>query len=108
MNAARILRRARRRAGLSQRALAEQSGIPQPAIARIETGVVSPRLDTMARLLAAAGSTLELAPCIGAGVDRTLIRRTLARSPEERVRSAEVAGRNLAVFRRAVGHGKPG
>ncbi|CAN5612358.1 hypothetical protein BH23CHL7_BH23CHL7_07500 [soil metagenome] len=62
----------------------------------------------MARLLAATDSTLELAPRIGTGVDRTLIRRTLARSAEERVRAAAVAGRNLAAFRRAVGDGRPG
>ena len=52
MNSARILRHARRHAGLTQRALAQLAGIPQPAIARIERGAVSPRVSTLAELLA--------------------------------------------------------
>jgi hypothetical protein len=53
--------------------------VPQPAIARIESGAVSPRLSTIRPLLAAAGFTLELAPRLGDGVDRTMIRGSLAR-----------------------------
>lgn len=105
MNAARMVRQARRRAGLSQRALAQMAGLPQPEIARIERGRVSPRLSTLERLLAPTGSTLELAPRIGVGVDRSLIREALARSPEERVRSAGAAARNLAAFQRATQDG---
>ena len=108
MSSARLLRHARRQAGLSQRALADKAGVAQPAIARIESGAVSPRLDTLARLLEATGWTLELAARIGAGVDRTLISAALARSPEDRVRSAGTAGRNLAAFRSAVSRGRPG
>ena len=105
MNAARILRYARRQAGLSQRGLAQSAGVPQPAIARIESGAVSPRLDTMQKLLAAAGSTLELAPRIGDRVDRSLIRASLARSPEERILAAGVATQNLAAFLAAARRG---
>jgi predicted transcriptional regulator len=98
MTAARLLRQARRRAGLSQRALASRAGVAQPAIARIERGAVSPRIETLEDLLAAAGHALELAPRLGVGVDRTLIRAALARSPEDRIRSAAVAGRRLGSF----------
>lgn len=108
MNAARFLRHSRRRAGFSQRVLAKKSGVPQPQIARIESGAVIPRLDTLARLLEATDSTLELAPRIGAGVDRTLIHAALARTPEDRVRAAGVGGRNLASLRRAIRHGDSG
>lgn len=108
MKAARLLRQARRRAGLSQRALAQRAGVPQPQIARIESGTVSPRLDTLDRLLSATGSGLELAPRIGIGVDRTLIRAALRRSPEERVLAAGAAGRNLAAFLRATQRGSRG
>jgi transcriptional regulator with XRE-family HTH domain len=101
-----MLRYARRRAGLSQRALALKAGVAQPAIARIERGVVSPRVDTLERLLAETGATLELVPRIGEGVDRSLIRAALDRTPEERVAAAGVAGRNVAVFLRAVRHGR--
>lgn len=105
MNSARMLRYARRQAGLSQRALAERTGVPQPAIARIESGAVSPRVDTLARLLSAIGSSLELAPRIGEGVDRSLIQALLAQSPQERVEAAGAAGRNLAAFVNATRSG---
>ncbi|HUG98584.1 MAG TPA: helix-turn-helix domain-containing protein [Gammaproteobacteria bacterium] len=108
MSAARFLRQARRKAGLSQRALAERTGVPQPQIARIESGAVSPRLHTLDRLLSATGSALELAPRIGSGVDRSLIRAALRRSPEERVLAAGAAGRNLAAYLRAAGRGSRG
>jgi transcriptional regulator with XRE-family HTH domain len=105
VNAARILRYARRRAGLSQRALAEASGVPQPQIARIERGLNSPRLATLERLLAATDSSLEIGQRLGEGVDRTLIRATLALSPEERLSRAARAGNRLGDLLREVGHG---
>lgn len=103
MNAGRLVRYARRRAGLTQRALAAKASVPQPAIARIERGAVSPRLDTVLPLLEAAGFTLEVAPVIGRGVDRTLIRAALQRSPEDRIRAATEAARNLRAYLEAVG-----
>lgn len=93
-----MLHYARRRAGLSQRELAARAGVPQPAVARIERGQVSPRVDTLERLLGAAGMTLQLAPRIGEGVDRTLIRHSLARTPVERIAAAGRAANNLALF----------
>lgn len=105
MEAARIVRYARRRAGLSQRALAARAGVAQPALARIESGAVSPTLATVARLLTAAGSTLELAPSVGEGVDRGLIRASLERAPEDRIRAAATAARNLAAYRLATQRG---
>ena len=105
MDAAGMLRHARRRAGLSQRALAMKAGVPQPAIARIEAGAVSPRVATLQRLLEAAGFSLDVSPRLGVGVDRTLIRAALARSPEERIRAAAEAQRNLETFLDATRHG---
>jgi hypothetical protein len=75
----------------------------QPQIARIESGTVRPRIDTLVGLLEAAGFTLELAPTIGAGVDRSLIRASLERSPEDRIRAATVAARNLRAYLEALG-----
>ena len=77
MKAARLLRQARRRVGMSQRDLARVTGMPQPAIARIERGAVTPGLDTLERLLAGVGMTLEMVPRPGIGVDRTLVREAL-------------------------------
>jgi predicted transcriptional regulator len=107
-NAGRMLRYARRRAGLTQRALAERAAAYQPAIARIESGAVSPQLDTLTELLHAAGATLEIVPLAGAGVDRTLIRASLAMTPEERIRASGRAGRNLAAFQAEVARGRHG
>lgn len=96
---ARILRVARRRAGLTQRALAERAGVPQPSVARIESGASIPRADTLQRLLRAADQDLEVEPRLGRGVDRSLIRERLALTPDERGRAATVAARNLAALR---------
>src|SRR2546426_451190 len=53
-SAAALLRQARTRAGLSQRALARRAGTAQSVIARIEQGITSPTWDTLERLLEAA------------------------------------------------------
>ena len=108
MKAARLLRQARRRAGMSQRDLARVTGMPQPAIARIERGAVTPGLDTLERLLAGVGMTLEVAPRPGIGVDRTLIRDALALVPEERILAAGRAGRALEAWKREADGGRPG
>jgi transcriptional regulator with XRE-family HTH domain len=102
----RILRYARHRAGLTQREVADRAQVPQPAIARIESGGVSPRLSTLLPLIEATGFALELAPRIGEGVDRTLIRSSLDRSPEERIRAATAAARNLDAFIETVRAGR--
>ena len=107
MKAARLLRHARHRVGMSQRDLARITGMPQPAIARIERGAVTPGLDTLERLLAGVGMTLEVAPRPGIGVDRTLIRDALALQPEERILGAGRAGRALAAWKREADRGRP-
>lgn len=95
MKAARLLRTARRRAGLSQRDLVAVAGVPQPAIARIESGRVQPRVDTLDRLLEACGWDLEVAPRLGIGVDRTVMRRLLRLTPMERLEIAVADARGL-------------
>lgn len=80
-----MLRRARRRAGLSQRALAAGTGVAQPTIARIEAGREDPRIATLDRLLRACGEALGAVPAAGGGVDRSGIRALLAMTPAERL-----------------------
>ena len=46
--------------GLSQRDLAEMCDIPQSSIARIETGKLTPRLDTLLKILKQLGLTLRV------------------------------------------------
>ncbi len=90
-----LLRHARRVAGLSQQTLSKRAGVTQASISRIEDGKASPRLDTFERLLEACGFTLELAPRLGQGVDRTAMRDLLRLSPAERARLAVEEARNL-------------
>jgi transcriptional regulator with XRE-family HTH domain len=98
VTAARLLRQARRRARLSQRELGRLAGIPQSTVARIELGALSPRTDTLERLLRAAGQTLGVEPLLGVGIDRTQIRELLRLSHEQRLRLAEADARGLAAF----------
>jgi len=48
--------------GLSQRELAEISGIKQPAIARLESLKATPQIDTLFKVLYPLGYTLEIVP----------------------------------------------
>ena len=50
----------REKHGWSQRDLAERAGMKQPQLARLETGQVEPRLDTLQRLAKAMGSRLTI------------------------------------------------
>jgi transcriptional regulator with XRE-family HTH domain len=95
VDAGRSLREARRRAGLTQRALALRAGIPQPTIARIESHAVVPRVDTLDRLLSACGFALDTLRRPGLGVDRTGIRELRRLRPVERLRLAAEDARNL-------------
>ena len=51
---------ARQAKGLSQKELAEITGIKQPAISRLENGHISPSVDTINRLLAPLGTRLAV------------------------------------------------
>ena len=50
----------RRELGLSQRDIADATGLKQPAVARFERMEVIPRLDTIVRYMAAVGATIEI------------------------------------------------
>lgn len=93
---------ARRRAGLTQRELAERAGVPQSTVGRIEGGATDPRSETLIRLLRACGEDLEALPRIGIGVDRTLARGQLATSMAARISGAAATARNVERFRRGV------
>ena len=98
MRASRALRYARRRAGLSQRELAARAGMAQAAVARIETGRVSPRVDTLSRLVDLCDCSLEVEPKRGIGLDGTVIQRLLKLSDSDRARAAAQAGQALAAI----------
>lgn len=73
---------------MSQRALARKAGVPHSTVARIELGLLSPRADTLERLLRAAGWTLATEPALGIGVDRSQVRELLRLTPGQRARLA--------------------
>jgi HTH-type transcriptional regulator / antitoxin HipB len=54
------VRAARKRARVSQVALAEAAGMTQPSIARLEKGLVSPTVITLDRIARALGSELVI------------------------------------------------
>ncbi|MCB0962569.1 MAG: helix-turn-helix transcriptional regulator [Acidimicrobiales bacterium] len=67
MDVATTIRRARRRAGLSLRALAARAGTSHATIAAYEHGRKVPTADTLDRLIRAAGfeADLRLVPAVG-------------------------------------------
>jgi len=89
MDAACTLRRARARAGLSLRDLAERAGTSHATLAAYEAGRVVPRVDTLARILRAAGYSTDIA-----------LRRRPDATPGER----EAKGRELLQVLDLAGH----
>lgn len=97
-----LTREARKRAGLTQRALAARAHTTQAVVARVEAGDTKPTFDTLRRLLDAAGFDLRVEiverpvadPVVEAykhGIDRTMLVENLRRTVDERLRmNAEV------------------
>lgn len=100
--AGRMLRDARHRAELTQRQLAQKSGIPQETIARIERGRADPRVNTLDRLLAACEFGLESMPRLGIGVDRTQIDERLDTPMDRRLAIAMADDSHFVQFRRTL------
>ena len=87
---AKLLSDARRRSGLTQAQLAERLGVSQVAVAKLARPDANPTVDTLARALWATGNRLELSTTARArGVDESLVRQQLERSPAQRLRGAE-------------------
>jgi transcriptional regulator with XRE-family HTH domain len=86
-----IVREARARAKLTQRALAERARTAQSEIARIETGRQDPSLSTLERLVRAAGFDLRIQLAPHDDHDERLIDGILALPVEERLDTLEEA-----------------
>jgi len=85
----RLIRNARRDAGLTQAQLAERLGTTQPAIAKLERAGSNPSVETLDRVLRAAGTRLVLSSSPWpTGIDDTLVAAALRSTPEERVVAA--------------------
>src|SRR4051812_44471459 len=102
MDAARALRDARRRAGLSQQQLADLAATSQATISAYESGRKQPTVATMSRLLAATGERLRTEPGV---VVRAPSRRELER--RGRILRQVVEFAETFPFRRAAELGYP-
>lgn len=100
---ARLLRDARKRAGLTQRELARRARTSQSVVARIELGRTSPSLATLTRLLHAAGFELrgEIEACpVAASHMLEDVSRILSLTSEDRLREVANLSRLEAEARR--------
>jgi transcriptional regulator with XRE-family HTH domain len=80
-----LIREARRRAGLTQRQLAERLGTSHGAVARWETGTVTPSWDAVVAAIRGAGLDIRVALVESDDHDLTLAHQRLLRSPAERL-----------------------
>jgi transcriptional regulator with XRE-family HTH domain len=103
MEAAELLRTVRRRHGLTQAQLAARARTSQAAISRIERGLVSPSVATLATLLDLMGEELALeARPIDYGHDVTLNREQLAVDPITRIERQASFSRGMRRLRDAA------
>lgn len=102
MQGGKLVREARRRAGLTQAQLAVRLGTTQSAIARLERGRSEPSFSNVAEAVRACG--LELVPRLVAvdDADWSVASANLRLSPEERVRQHQRASRFALAGRQAV------
>ena len=90
------------RHGVTQAQLAARARTSQAAISRIERGVVSPSVATLAYLLEMLNEELVLeAREVDWGHDRTLIRENIRHTPQERIERQAAWSRGMREIRRA-------
>jgi len=95
LGSGRLIREARRLAGLTQTELARRLGTTQSAVSNWERDRDIPRVDTLARILEACGFEADMTFRRHDDVDRAQIRENLAMTPSERLESV----RNVSRFR---------
>jgi transcriptional regulator with XRE-family HTH domain len=101
--AASMIREARLRSGLTQAELAARLGVSQSAVAKLERERSNPTVETLDRVLRATGHRLQMiAPAWSDGVDVTLLRQELDRTPAERIKSFERMHADLQRLQGAV------
>jgi transcriptional regulator with XRE-family HTH domain len=102
MRGGELIREARRRAGLTQRQLADRLGTTQSAIARLERGRTEPSYERVVESVRACG--LELVPQLlpDDDADWSVASTNLLADPETRVRRHRAALRFARAGRRAM------
>lgn len=96
MNGGIVVRQARRRAGITQRELAERLGTDQSVVARWEALITSPTLESVSAACAACGFDLDWELRLRDPDTERVLESQRRRSPAARVASAA----NLAALRR--------
>ena len=86
MNAAEIVRQARKLRGWTQTELARAARIPQSSVARWESGRVSPRVDSLRRVLEAAGLRVQVELADDDRIDSDQLAERLDWRPIDRLR----------------------
>ena len=102
MRAGDLIREARRRAGLTQRELAERLDTTQSAIARLERGGTEPSYERVAEAVRACGMDLVPQLLRTDEADWSVASTNLAVGPEARVRRHQAALRFAMAGRRAL------
>jgi transcriptional regulator with XRE-family HTH domain len=97
-----LVREARKRAGLTQRELAEKAGTTQSAIARLESGRTSPTFDTVMRLLRLCGMDLDMMLVPRDGSDWMQAQQLLKLPEAERLERAIRFARKISRLREEV------
>jgi len=87
--AAGLIRTARDRAGVTQQQLADNAGVTQQAISAYETGRQDPRLQTLIRLVAAAGFEMRIQLVALDDHDKALEQFIASLSPDQRTELEE-------------------
>ena len=104
LNPSKLVREARLRARMTQRALAKRTGTSESVVARIESGDTDPGCETLSRLLAGAGFKIRCEldrPC---EVDSEMLAdvpRILGLTVEQRLQEAANLSRFDLAVRRA-------
>ena len=97
-----LIREARRRAGLTQRELADRLGTTQSAIARLERGRTEPSYERVVEAVRACGLTLVVQLLPADDADWTVASTNLLADPETRVRRHQAALRFARAGRKAM------
>ena len=86
-----LVREARRRAGLTQRELAERAGTTQSAIARLESGRTSPSFEQVERLIKLCGFSMIVELATYDDSDLVQAKANLRRSVGQRIKQNDAA-----------------
>jgi transcriptional regulator with XRE-family HTH domain len=97
-----IVREARRRAGLTQAALAARAGVPKSTVGRIESGARRPSVELVERLVRAAGLEVTISLSEPDPGSDSMFERTLRRSPAQRLADATRVARFVLRGRREI------